>query len=151
MKTSTLLFLLIIAIAGAQAQNYQISFAGTGASTTVDSVKVENLSQCTYAFLGGSDVLNLTATITGLNELNNIANNSLNIFPNPMTGNCSIDFTAVDQGKTTIDLYDITGKRILHVQELLSKGHQLFDLSGIGNGIYMLKVKSDSYSYTEKR
>jgi uncharacterized protein (TIGR02145 family) len=150
MKTSTLLFLLIIAIAGAQAQNYQISFAGTGASTTVDSVKVENLSQCTYAFLGGSDVLNLTATITGLNEINTIANNSLNIFPNPMTGNCSIDFTAVDQGKTTIDLYDITGKRILHVQELLSNGHQLFDLSGIGNGIYMLKVKSDSYSYTEK-
>ena len=44
------------------AQDYQINFTGTGATSTVDSVKVENLSQCTSLSLGGADTLHLKAT-----------------------------------------------------------------------------------------
>ena len=36
--------MLIFTIANLQAQNYQISFAGGGASTTVATVQVQNLS-----------------------------------------------------------------------------------------------------------
>jgi uncharacterized protein (TIGR02145 family) len=126
-----------------------ISFAGTGASTTVDSVNVENLTQCTETTLGGSDTLHLTES-AGINELNTVADNPMHIYPNPMTGACSIDFEATAQGKTTIGLYDMTGKRILQVQELLSKGHHIYRLSGISSGIYTLKIKSDKYSYAAK-
>jgi len=131
------------------AQNYLISFAGTGASTTVDSVKVENLTQCTVTTLGGSDSLHLTPT-AGINELNTVADNTMHIYPNPMTDACSIDFEATAQGKTTIGLYDITGKRILQVQELLSNGNHTFRLSGISSGVYTLKIESDKYSNTAK-
>ncbi|MFA4851227.1 MAG: FISUMP domain-containing protein [Bacteroidales bacterium] len=150
MKKITLLFLLIFAIAKTYAQNYQISFAGTGASTTVDSVQVENLTQCTDTILGGSDILHLTATVVGINELNTSAENTLHIYPNPMTGNCSVDFEATAQSKTTIGLYDITGKRILQVQELLLKGYHTYSLSGINSGIYFIKVESDKFLYTAK-
>jgi len=122
---------------------------GTGASATVDSVKVENLTQCTDTTLGGSDILHLTATV-GINELNTSADNTVHIYSNPMTGNCSVDFEATAQGKTTLELYDITGKRILQVQEILSKGNHTYSLSGIRSGIYTLKIESDKYSYTAK-
>jgi len=149
MKKIILLFLLIFAFVKTHTQNYQISFAGTGASTTVDSVKVENLTQCTETRLGGSDTLQLTGTV-GINELNTGADNTMHIYPNPITGNCTIDFEATTQGKTTIGLYDITGKRILQVQELLLKGHHTYNLNGISSGVYFIKIASNKYSYASK-
>ena len=149
MKKITLLFLLIFAITTTQAQNYQISFAGTGASTTVDSVIVENLTQCTNTILGGSDILHLIST-TGINDWKTDVDNTVHIYPNPMSGNCSVNFEATDQSKTNLELYDITGKRILQVQELLTKEHHTYSLTGISSGIYTLKIESDKYSYTAK-
>ena len=149
MKKITFLFLLIFTIVKTNAQNYQISFAATGASTTVDSVRVENLTQCTYTTLGGGDILHLSATV-GIKELNIGADNNLHIYPNPMTGTCTVDFETTAQGKTTLELYDITGKRILQVQELLSKGHHTYNLNGISCGVYFMKIESDNYSYTVK-
>jgi uncharacterized protein (TIGR02145 family) len=67
-----------------------------------------------------------------------------------MTGTCSVDFEATAQSKTTLELYDISGKRILQVQELLSKGHHTYSLSGISSGIYTLKIESDKFLYTAK-
>ena len=149
MKKITLLCLLVFAIAIAQAQNYLISFAGTGASTTVDSVKVENITQCTSLNLGGGDTLHLFPT-AGINELNTAPENAVNIYPNPMTGACTIDFEAIAQSITTIELFDMAGKRILYGQELLLKGNHSYRLSGLGNGIYILKIESDKYSYMAK-
>lgn len=150
MKKYTLLFLLIFAIGKINAQNYSISFAGIGASTTVDSVKVENLTQCTDTILSGGDTLHLIETSTGINGLNTDADKNLLIYPNPMTGICMINFETTIQGKITLILYDITGKIVLQVQELLLKGHHTYSLSGINNGVYFLKVKSDNYSKTAK-
>ena len=87
--------MFIVAITKAFAQNYQISFAGAGASTTVDSVKIENLTQCTDTLISGSNILQLTGVV-GINELSISADNSLSIYPNPMAGNCTIGFEATD-------------------------------------------------------
>ncbi|MGD0710332.1 MAG: FISUMP domain-containing protein [Bacteroidales bacterium] len=150
MKKTALLFLLVFAIARIQAQNFLITFAGTGSSTTVDSVKVENTSQCTYTSLGGNDILNLTSVLTGINELNTNADNTLHVFPNPMTGLSLINFNAIASGNAIIELYDMAGKRIIQSQDFLSKGNQSYYLSGIGSGIYIIHIKSDEYSYTSK-
>jgi hypothetical protein len=147
-----LLFLCVTVLAiinTAQAQNYQIGFAGTGASSTVDSVKVENLTQCTDINISGSDTLHLVASV-GINELNTGADNTIHIYPNPMYGICSIDFEVASQCKTAIGLYDITGKRILQVHELLPKGNHTFSITGIRAGVYALKIESDRFSYTSK-
>ncbi|MFA5032556.1 MAG: FISUMP domain-containing protein [bacterium] len=151
MKTITIFVLLIFSITKTYAQNYQITFAGTGSSTTVDSVKVENLTQCTSLNLSGSDTLELE--VTGINELdlNTVSDNTMHIYPNPMTGNCSIDFEVrLRRSKTTLNLYDITGKRILQTQDFLSKGHHTYNLSGLTSGVYLLKIKSGEYSYMAK-
>lgn len=69
-----LIILLIFAIAKTQAQDYQINFTGTGASTIVDSVKVENLTQCTGLSIYGNDTLHLTAVKSVINKLINDKN-----------------------------------------------------------------------------
>jgi uncharacterized protein (TIGR02145 family) len=143
------IFSMLFVIVKIQAQSYQISFAGTGASSTIDSVKVENLTQCKTVFLNSGDILNLSSN-AGIDQISNISDNTLHISPNPTTGNCIIGFEAISQGDATICLYDIAGKRISQVTELLMKGNHKYSISGIGNGIYMLKVESNQYSYTAK-
>jgi len=149
MKKILLLFLLIFSIAFSNAQNYQISFTGSGASTIVDSVKVENLSQCISLNIGGNDTLSLISTV-GINDLGSIEDNSIKLYPNPSPGNCLIDFKLPTQSKTTIGLYDITGKIILKSEEFLSQGHHIYNLTGIKNGIYFLKIESDNYTCSAK-
>jgi uncharacterized protein (TIGR02145 family) len=149
MKKTTIIIFFLIALLKTQAQDYLIGFAGAGASTTVDSVIVENATQCTSLILSGSDILNLLVTV-GINDFSGSSDNSLHIYPNPMTGSCSVDFEATAQGITTLELFDQCGKRIMEVQELLSKGHHTYSLSGIRSGLYMLKIESDKFSYTAK-
>lgn len=149
MKTIVLSFLLIFSFAAANSQNYQIKFAGTGASTTVDSVKVENLTQCTDTTFSGNDVLFLTGTV-GIIGKNKVDDNSVKIYPNPMTGNCLVDFETTVQSNATFKLYNIIGQRILTVQELLLEGHHTYQLSGIISGIYILVIESDNFSYAAK-
>lgn len=150
MKKNTILFILIFTFVKTQAQNYIIDFIGTGASTTVDTIKVENLTHCTDTILLGSDKLHLNNIISGVSELNLDVENLMHIFPNPMLGSCTIEFEATSPDIATISLYDITGKRILQARELLSKGMHTFSIKGIDRGIYTLKVESDKYSYKSK-
>ena len=144
----TLIFVITV-IFNCQAQDYQLSFTGTGASTNVDSVKVENLTQCTNMTISGNDVLHLVATL-GLNELDAEKSNKMQIYPNPVTSSCFVEFEANAEGIATIGLYNITGKRISQVQESLSKGIHTFQLKGINNGIYTLTVQSDAYYYSSE-
>ncbi|MDO9258157.1 MAG: FISUMP domain-containing protein [Bacteroidales bacterium] len=149
MKLLTAIFLILFGMFNTQAQDYQISFTGTGAAASVDSVKVENLTQGTSKKLSGRDILHLTSAV-GINELQSISDNALYIYPNPINGACSVDFEATAQGKMTVELYTISGKRILQHQEFVTKGHQTYNLRGIGRGIYIMRVESANYSYASK-
>ena len=87
-----ILFLVVIFYGlTANAQNYLISFTGTGASTTVNSVKVENLTKGTTLTLNGGDILHLTIT-TGVNSIEVNQSSELKIYPNPMTDNATLEF-----------------------------------------------------------
>ena len=149
MKTLAFSILMIMAAFEIDAQNYQINFAGTGASTTVDSVKVENLSQCTSLTLAGTDTLNLTST-TGMNETGNPHEYHVNIYPNPSPGYCSVEFEATSGSNVFIWLYDMSGKTVLQKKEFFLEGNHLFLLNGIQGGVYNLKVESSDYLYTAK-
>ena len=145
----TAVFLLTFLFNLTKAQDYLISFSGSGASSTVDSVYVENLTQCTDTMLGGGDILQLLATL-GINEISPNSDPDLFIFPNPMEGSCKVDFDITKAGRTTIELYDIAGNRILAQQESLLTGHYSYLLSGIRSGIFMLKIASANYTLVSK-
>ena len=65
-KLYTIIILLCIYIANLQSQDYLISFAGSGASSTVAPVKVENLIKGTFLTMSGSNVLHLMGNILGV-------------------------------------------------------------------------------------
>jgi uncharacterized protein (TIGR02145 family) len=149
MKTYTVLFLLVFGAIRIFAQNYQINFAGTGTSSSVDSVTIENMTQCKSLTIHGSEILNLLGTV-GITNGTAICNNSMSIQPNPMNGSCILNFDAIAPGYATIELYGMTGIRILQVQELLSSTRHSFSLTGIKSGVYILKIRSDKYTYSTK-
>lgn len=66
MKRVAFFFLLIIAATPSQAQDYLISYSATGASTAVDSVRVENLTQGTSLTVGSGNQLHLSGTISSV-------------------------------------------------------------------------------------
>ena len=149
MKTNTFIILMLIAPFNIYPQNYQLNFTGTGASTTVDSVKVENLSQCTSLTLAGTDTLNLSPEV-GLNENGNSHEYKLNIYPNPSSGYLSVEFEALTRNNVFIRLYDLSGKVVLQKTAYFREGHHSFLLKGIQQGIYNLEVESVDYIYSAK-
>jgi uncharacterized protein (TIGR02145 family) len=149
MKTLKILALLMSFAATIHAQNYMIGFAGTGASTTVDSIKIENLTQCTSLTIGGADILNLSS-VTGIDQNINAFRNLVNIYPNPSPGYFTIEIESASDNDACIGIYDISGKTILKQNEFLKKGVQRIIIDGIPIGIYLLKIESDLYQYTSK-
>ncbi|MCX6246688.1 MAG: T9SS type A sorting domain-containing protein [Bacteroidetes bacterium] len=149
MKTITLSLFMILAGCELRAQFYQITFAGTGASSTVDSVKVENLSQCTSLLLGGTDTLILDREV-GIKETGNPREYTMNLYPNPCPGTCSVEFQVPSAGDISIRLYGISGETILHEKEFLQKGEHRFQLSGIEAGVYIVKIETDRHIYSAK-
>jgi uncharacterized protein (TIGR02145 family) len=148
MKTAVFSLLIILAAGKIVAQNYQITFAGTGASSTIDSVKVENLSQCSVIEFAGNDTLNLVVTV-GIAERNIIPFSAI-VYPNPFPGNCHVEFDAFTPGVVSVILYDPSGKIVSQHSDFLKKGHYTFLLKGIHSGIWFLRIKSADYLYTSR-
>ena len=141
MKKFTLFLSLMLSIVSILAQDYKISFTGTGASTQVGTVTVENLTQNKSITLNGSEVLHLVATRTVINPILDI-DNALRIYPNPTAGNSTIEFVAKASGLTNIELFDITGKRVVSAQNTFTIGTHSFLVSGLRSGIYFVRISS---------
>jgi uncharacterized protein (TIGR02145 family) len=131
------------------AQNYLITFTGTGASTTVSTVKVENLTANTTLTMNGSDILRLTGT-TGINSVENKQSSELKIYPNPASQNSTVEITAPIAGDAILTILDLTGKLIYQSKNYLENGMQDFLLSGLNSGFYLINVKGISYQYSGK-
>ena len=130
------------------AQNYLISFAGTGLATTVDSVKVENLTKGTSLTILGNDVLHLT----GGTGIDNIVENDemIQVSPNPMQGQAEISFYSKQTGSAQITIYDISGKEILQIGNRFSQGIKKFQITGLKQGMYIIFISGENYFYTSK-
>lgn len=147
MKKFILLLLLLFFVISIKAQDYLIGFAGTGASETVDSVNVENLTRKVNMKLGGSEMLHLLTT--GINRMTDFEK-ALRIYPNPATDNIVIEFVALVPGLANIELFDITGKKIASTQNSLTVGIHSYKVSGIKCGIYTVRIYSQTYILTGK-
>ncbi len=146
----TQLFLLFALLTGAlKAQNYQVNFTGTGASTSVDSVIVQNLTQRTSLKILQGEILHLTNFTTGINKAKNDAK-GLVLYPNPIMESGFITFNASANGSCSIAIYNSMGNKIHADKYILSQGYHTFELSGLNAGVYILKVSAADYSYSYK-
>ena len=148
MKTIYFLFLAIFASATIYSQTYTISFSATGSATTVDSVKVENLTHPVTVKWYAGDVLQLILS-NGIIHLG-VNEKTLQVFPNPMQGQAEISFYTKQAGKAILSIYDITGREVLYTDDNLLQGWQKYQLTGLKQGLYFINIRGDGYFYTAK-
>jgi uncharacterized protein (TIGR02145 family) len=145
-----LVFLLaIFSVLTLNAQNYQITFSGTGASTSVTTVKVENLTSGATVTLNGTDILSLTIT-TGINSPEDNQPSGLRIYPNPMTDYSTLDILSPVKGDAVIIVCEMTGKPVAREKVYLENIRQSFRLTGLKSGFYLVDVKGNGFQFSEK-
>lgn len=150
MKLRIFCLLLLIANSHAiiKAQDYLISFIGSGSATEVTSVKVENLTRGTSLTMSGTNILHLLNSITGISEVIRNDESEIRFSPNPMSEYTKMQFYLPEDGEVNIALYDITGKCLYQSSDHLSKGRQVYNIQGVEDGLHVITIRSKSYSAT---
>jgi uncharacterized protein (TIGR02145 family) len=129
------------------AQDFLITFSGTGEASTVDSVKVENLMKDTAIILKGNEALHLLGS-SAINSPVEKQSSYIKIYPNPMAESSLIEICIPESGAAIISILDITGKLVFQIPEYLDNYPQEFQFSGLNNGVYFINVKSNSYNFS---
>jgi uncharacterized protein (TIGR02145 family) len=142
------LLLMLSVSANIYALNYSISFTATGASNSVESVIVQNLTKGTTVTVPAGNVLSLS---DGLNAVNQLTANdeSLKIYPNPTNENTTISFNSKLSGITQINVLAGDGRKLAGVIKNTDAGVNQFQLS-LPKGVYAIQVNGNGFSNTAK-
>jgi uncharacterized protein (TIGR02145 family) len=149
MKTITILVLIISTVAKLYSQSFELDFAGTGAATVVDSVKVENLNQGTSLTLKGTDVLMLNIIPSGINN-SAPEIKTIQVYPNPMTEMSEIQFSMQESGNVLVAVCDMSGRIVLQSNSFLVPGTHRYSIRGLTPGMYVIRIKGQDFLYSAK-
>ena len=70
-------------------------------------------------------------------------------YPNPTSGNITIDLSEISEKQIHAELFDLSGRSIK--QETYSPSKRiLFECNDISNGIYLLKINANETTYTQR-
>ena len=123
-----------------------INFTANGASTIIDQVVVNNLTQGTSVTVpAGSTLLLIDAT--SVPQLN--VNESLHISPNPILTKAKVSFYSEKGGLTKINVFGMDGRRIMHKVENLQSGDNEFMLS-LPKGVFVLHINDKENTHKAK-
>ena len=142
------LFVMTCISFSAGAINYSVTFTGSGASTTVDSVIVQNLSKGTEVTIKAGSQLGLYDAETSIDALNTIADFA-SVYPNPMTDNATFSFVAKHDGNTQVSVFSIDGRKVAGIDMHLREGKNSFQLT-LSKGVYLVQAKGNGFTYTAR-
>ncbi|KAF0199350.1 MAG: hypothetical protein FD166_473 [Bacteroidetes bacterium] len=122
---------------GSSNSSLMINAAAQGVNSTNYTLTVSDENGCE-----GSSTIQVTVdACAGINE--NSAVTSISLFPNPTTGEFSLEIINADNGKATISISNATGKVIYTDKIMLNNGSYSEKISlNIESGIYLLKVET---------
>jgi uncharacterized protein (TIGR02145 family) len=143
-----ILMLCVVAGLNVQARDYYIDFSGSGGSSQVEMVSVINLSDGVKITLPGSGILHLKKTTTGFPVWPMTGN--MRIYPNPSAHYSYVEFDNVFPGNMTMEVFDLSGRKIGGKQCQIPVGRQSFRIEGLMQGIYTVRLQSVGYSFSEK-
>ena len=146
MKTLCTLACLVIMAGPLFAQDYLITFAGSGGSSGVETVLVQNLTQGTSLSLAGSDTLRLTGSL-GISD-RAFAASAVSVYPNPVKGSASATFQTESAGHIAVRIISASGKLVCSYNGILDHGIHTFRISGLVSGMYRMEVITDQYTGT---
>ena len=150
MKTTTffVLSLLLVASLPCFGLNYTITFTGTGASSTVDNVIVQNLTKGTTVTVPAGNVLNLSDAATAVEPLS--ANDeAIRVYPASAGGKSRVSFFSKQAGGTQLSAFSLDGRKVAGISTDLQAGSNTFELS-LPKGVFVIQVTGNEYAYTAK-
>jgi uncharacterized protein (TIGR02145 family) len=151
MKTISLFVVSLLLVASLPcnaAINYSITFTGSGASTTVGDVVVQNLTKGTTVTVPAGNTLDLSVVTTAIEPLN--ANDeTIRVYPNSLEGSSILSFFAKQDGITQINVYSLDGRKLISINQNLQAGSNSFQLS-LPRGSYAIQVLGNEYTYSIK-
>jgi len=150
MKKPNLTFVFCLTVFFLSAQDYLVTFSGSGESSTVSTVLVENMTQSKSLTLNGNDVLHLKSTVTEISDLVYNQAEGIPFYPNPMKEFSVLEFAMPEEGAAKIELFDISGRKLTQTQNYLNPGRHSYRITGVGNGMYVLKVTANNDFYSGK-
>jgi len=137
---------LLYSVVSLNAQDFILDFTASGASSSLSSVIIENLTRGTTLTVNGSDQVRLSSQTTGIATYHENIKQGISFIPNPMKDNTRIQFNLPESGYTVISVYDISGRKVSEHRNYLPGGHINIRISDLNYGIYLVSVKSDRYS-----
>jgi hypothetical protein len=124
--------------------------AGSATSFTTASlpqgtyeVKIRNKCVGSNAFTPFSAVTNFTiGGVAKPNEINSNEASSFTIYPNPTKGIVNIEFNSTENSKTTIKIFDFTGRimKQMQIESVVGINKQTIDLTDFSNGAYLIQI-----------
>jgi hypothetical protein len=140
------------------------NFAPVTFVPTASQWRLENISLAAYASSNAAlirfrhstdyenslyvDDINITG-ILGTNEVD--ASSYVSVFPNPSSGNVSVNIGAMDMGTVNVKIYNIMGEVIAESAGNASVTRKLnFDLTQYPSGLYFVEIKGDNVQATKK-
>jgi len=150
MKKPNLTFVFCLTVYFLSAQDYLVTFSGSGESTTVSTVIVENMTQGKSLTLNGNETLHLKNDVTEISDLEYNQIEGIHFYPNPMKEFSIMEFVMPGEGNANVELFDISGRKLTQTQNYLNPGSHSFRITGVGYGIYVLKVTAGNYLYSGK-
>jgi uncharacterized protein (TIGR02145 family) len=128
------------------ALGYNISFTGSGASSSVESVVVENLTKGTTVTVPAGNILNLSDVPNAINDVSADANN---VRLKNSNGTTTISFNASDAGNTDVSVFAIDGKKLVGLNKNVQVGENTFSLS-LAKGVYTVQIVGNGFKYSTK-
>jgi aminopeptidase N len=96
-------------------------------------------------------ILSAHDTIIGIPD-HHLFKNEIYTYPNPVTNNVSISLNLVAKTKLTIEIFDVTGKKVYSGTEYFNLGTTIkeIQMAYLSAGIYELKLSADDFNYSRK-
>lgn len=84
--------------------------------------------------------------------VNDNSGSTLNVYPNPTTGKLNLDYNGAAAGKVVINVYSITGQKVLNQEFEAVEGFNTYsiDLGTNSRGIYFLELMDQNGRITKK-
>jgi hypothetical protein len=98
-------------------------------------------------YADNSYTCNYQLIVNQYNNINNIYDDVISIYPNP-TINGIINFEFANDDNYLITITDLFGKLI--ISQITNNQKEIIDISEYANGLYLINVKSDNENFTTK-
>jgi hypothetical protein len=89
---------------------------------------------------------------TPQNGITTLSEGTMNVYPNPTSGNLNIQWQNQETGNAAVIITDMTGREVYHSVLNITdvSGQDQVSLSDLKSGIYLISIKSDAVHFSSK-